>query len=135
MAPASRPQNPREPQSPFLRIRPPAARRIRKPVLWIAGAAALALVASALVGKNGLRTYLDLRAERIQLANEVEVLAEHRAELDAGLAALDENSGNSEALERIARERYRMRRPGETVIEVVGEDELPTAPRKSTAEN
>ena len=109
---------------PFLRGGPPSVKRIRRPALWLGGAAVIALLAVALLGENGLRTYLGLREERVQLEAEVEHLRQHRLELETGLAALDEETGDPEALERVARERYRMRKPGETVIEVVGEDEL-----------
>ncbi len=109
---------------PFLRGRPPASRRIRKPVLWLGAVAVAVLLAVALLGENGLRTYLGLRAERRQLETDVESLRTHHLELERGLAALDPETGDPAALERVARERYRMRKPGETVIEVVGEGEL-----------
>ncbi len=111
-------------KGPFLRGGQPAVKRIRRPALWIGAAAVAVLLTVALLGENGLRTYLGLREERVQLEAEVERLREHHEDLETGLAALDEETGDPEALERVARERYRMRKPGETVIEVVGEDEL-----------
>ncbi len=112
---------------PFLRGAPPAGKRIRKPMLYLCGVAAMVLLGMALTGENGLGTLFGLRSERLQAEGDVEQLREHHDELQAGLAALDEESGDPEALERVARERYRMLKPGETAIEVVGEDELPTA--------
>jgi len=93
-------------------------------VLWLGAVAVAVLLAVALLGENGLRTYLGLRAERRQLETDVESLRTHHLELERGLAALDPETGDPAALERVARERYRMRKPGETVIEVVGEGEL-----------
>ena len=112
---------------PFLRGAPPAGKRIRKPMLCLCAAAAVILLGVALTGENGLGTLFGLRSERLQAENDVEQLRAHHDELQAGLAALDEETGDPEALERVARERYRMHKPGETVIEVVGEDELPAA--------
>jgi cell division protein FtsB len=124
MAPTRAKPRTTRPNGPYLRGGPPTGRRIRRPALWLGGAAVVVLLAVALLGENGLRTYLGLRGERLELEAEVERLRAHRAELEAGVAALDEETGDLEALERVARERYRMRKPGETVIEVVGEDEL-----------
>ncbi len=112
---------------PFLRGAPPAGKRIRKPMLYLCVVTAVVLLGMALTGENGLGTLFGLRSERLQAEGDVEQLREHHDELQAGLAALDEESGDPEALERVARERYRMLKPGETAIEVVGEDELPTA--------
>ena len=78
-------------------------------------------------GANGLRTYLDLRSERLRLEREVADLQRRRAEIETGLVALRDTS-DTETLERIAREKYRMRRPQEKVIEIVGEDALAPAP-------
>ena len=113
---------------PYLRTGPPASRRIRRPVLWLGGIAVVVLLGMALLGENGLLTYLGLRAERLRLEEDVSELHAQRGGLEAGLSALDEETGDPEALERVARERYRMRKPGETVIEVVGEDELAAPP-------
>ncbi len=114
-------------QGPFLRGAPPTGKRIRKPILWLGVVAAAVMLGTALTGENGLRTYLGLRNERLQCSEDVDRLRHHHDELQAGLAALDDETGDPEALERVARERYRMRKPGETIIEVVGEDELPTS--------
>ena len=111
----------------YLRTRPPVGRRVRRSVLLLGAAAVVALLGVALTGENGLRTYLGLRSERIRFEEDVARLQDHHDELATGLAALDEKTGDPEALERVARERYRMHRPDETVIEVVGEDELPVS--------
>jgi|GEM_PF-235458 len=124
MAPARNDRRKAPAAGPYLRTGPPASRRIRRPALWLGGAAVVVLLGMALLGENGLMTYLGLRAERLRLEEDVTGLHEQRDGLEAGLSALDEETGDPEALERVARERYRMRKPGETVIEVVGEDEL-----------
>jgi len=126
MAPDHRKRRNTSTAGPYLRGGPPARRRIRRPVLWLGGAAVVVLLVVALLGENGMRTYLRLRAERVRLEEDVQRLRTQREDLEAGLTALDEQTGDPEALERVARERYRMRKPGETVIEVVGEDELTT---------
>ena len=82
---------------------------------------------TTLTGANGLRTYLDLRSERLRLEREVADLQRRRAEIETGLVAL-RDTADTETLERIAREKYRMRRPQEKVIEIVGEDALAPAP-------
>ena len=105
----------------------PLRRRLRLSLLWLGGAAVLVLSYTTLTGANGLRTYLDLRSERLRLEREVADLQRRRAEIETGLVALRDTS-DTETLERIAREKYRMRRPQEKVIEIVGEDALAPAP-------
>jgi cell division protein FtsB len=73
-----------------------------------------------LFGEHGLRAYLALRSERDQLQEAVDVLEVRHDGLEEDLSSLESDDAT---LERIAREKYRMRREGETVIEVVGEDE------------
>ncbi len=108
-------------ESPFLRGSPPAAGRSRRPLLLIAIAAGLVIGLSSMLGENGLPSFLSLRGERTRLEQDVEALRERETRLENDLEALDEDP---EALESLVREKFRMRRPGETVIEVVGEDLL-----------
>jgi cell division protein FtsB len=105
----------------------PLRRRLRLSLLWLGGAGVGVLLYTSLTGANGLRTYLDLRQERLRLEREVAELQRRRAEIETGLVAL-RDTADTETLERIAREKYRMRRPQEKVIEIVGEDELAPAP-------
>ena len=105
----------------------PLRRRLRLSLLWIGGAAVCVLLYTTLTGANGLRTYLDLRRERLRLEQEVADLQRRRAEIVTGLVAL-RDTADTETLERVAREKYRMRRPQEKVIEIVGEDALAPPP-------
>ncbi|MDO9171277.1 MAG: septum formation initiator family protein [bacterium] len=111
----------------------PLRRRLRLSLLWLGGAAVGVLLYSSLTGANGLRTYLDLRQERLRLEREVAELQRRRAEIETGLVAL-RDTADTETLERIAREKYRMRRPQEKVIEIVGEDALAPAPEPTAGE-
>lgn len=104
----------------------PLRRRLRLSLMWLGGATVGVLLYSSLTGANGLRTYLDLRQERLRLEREVAELQRRRTEIETGLVAL-RDTADTETLERIAREKYRMRRPQEKVIEIVGEDALAAA--------
>ncbi len=104
----------------FLRLPPAPVRRMRRPLIlagWLAG---VALLAYSYLGDGGLRTYLELRREERELQEEVRELQERRARLQAELDALADDPA---ALERVARERYRMLREGERIIEVVDDPE------------
>jgi len=83
----------------------------------IGGLVATIAVGSALLGEHSIRSLLKLRAERSGLEAEVEDLRSREESLAADIDALD---SDPEVLERVARERYRMHKPGETVIEVIG---------------
>jgi len=104
----------------------PLRRRLRASLLWLGGTAVLVLLYTNLTGANGLRTYLDLRRERLRLEQEVADLQRRRAEIVTGLDAL-RDTADTETLERVAREKYRLRRPQEKVIEIVGEDAVAPA--------
>jgi len=105
----------------FLRGGPPTGSRTRRSFLFLALAAGVVITVFSLIGENGLPTYLQLHNERSELKDDVEALRGREAELTAEMEALE---NDPEALERLAREKYRMRLPGEEVIEVVGEDLL-----------
>lgn len=105
----------------FLRGSPPARSRAKRPFIILAlGVGALIAIAS-LLGENGLPTYLRLRQRQSDLESEVRVLREREAEMETRIEALE---NDPDALEKLAREKYRMKLPGEEVIEVVGEDLL-----------
>ena len=69
---------------------------------------------------------MGLEPERLRLEQEVADLQRRRAEIVTGLVAL-RDTADTETLERVAREKYRLRRPQEKVIEIVGEDALAPA--------
>lgn len=99
--------------SPYLRPVPPAAHLARSTVTWLLGAGIAVLVLLTALGTNGLGEYLKLRRQRDALLQEQAALALRIADLEARLEAL---GSEPFALEKLARERFNMRRPGERVI-------------------
>ena len=99
----------------YLRGRPAAMDVARRWVLIGLGIAGLLFLLYPIVGENGLATYLRLRSEREQLRLEVEDLKLRQAELQLRIDALQEDPAE---LERMARERFNMRREDEKVIVV-----------------
>ena len=112
---------PRRSAGPFLRGQPGGglARRTLSCALL---AVLLLLLLYPMVGENGLSAYLRLRAERDRLRQEVERLEQEREMLAAQIAELQTSPA---ALERFAREYYNMALPGETVLKLVPENEIP----------
>ena len=111
--------NPSEPGGPASRaaLSADAKRRLRKVLLWIlAGAVVVSFVffdSHSLLKRMTWRSeYLDVREENEQLRTDI---AELEKEVSEGLS--------DEAVEKIAREEYGMRRPGETVYRVATPDE------------
>jgi cell division protein FtsB len=106
------------PNSPYFRSLPPAARLARSTLAW-ALCAGIALLAVLLVlGTNGLGEFLQLRQQREALRNEHNSLLGETENLGAQLKAL-RCEHEPFALEKIAREQYNMRRPGEQMILLV----------------
>jgi cell division protein FtsB len=75
-----------------------------------------------LLGENGLATYFRLRKQRDLLRSEVE---QFRATGQGLQAEIDSLQTSPARLEQIAREDHFMRRPGETVYEVVQDNQAP----------
>jgi cell division protein FtsB len=75
---------------------------------WLA-VALLALLGVVGLGAFPARAYFDQVHQREELARQVDELARDNAELDQEKARL----GTDEAIERLARERYQLVRPGE----------------------
>ncbi|MBK9302945.1 MAG: septum formation initiator family protein [bacterium] len=131
--PASGPRRPRRGGPRPSRAAPPPSAADRCdaacacPCCGSAGRRSCVLLYTTLTGTNGLHTYLDLRREQLRLEQEVADLQRRRAEIVTGLVAL-RDTADTETLERVAREKYRMRRPQEKVIEIVGEDALAPPP-------
>ncbi len=103
----------------YLRGRPfkPTA-MLGQSALWVAGVVVIVALGSTLFGDRGLQHYLGLRAERDRLETEVGSLTERYDQLVSELDAL---ADEPIALEKVAREQYRMHHPDEMVIEVVEE--------------
>jgi cell division protein FtsB len=106
--------------TPFLRPTPPAARLARGSLPWLLAVLVLLLALGLLGGEHGLLQYLQLAGQRDALAAEQARLEERTAALEARLEALRTDPF---ALEKLARERYNLRRPGEEVIVVVPADQ------------
>ncbi len=102
--------------SPFLRPIPPAARLARSTVTFVLGAGIIVLALLTALGTNGLGEYVRLRQQRDALVRDLAALEAQTAALQAQLEAL---RTEPLALEKLARERYNMRRPGEQIIILV----------------
>ncbi len=105
----------------FLRGQPPGRRSLRWPLLALIALGFGLLTATTLLGDNGIATHRRLVRDRVAATEEVERLRAQRLELQSRIDALNTNPA---ALERIAREKYGMKRPGETVIELIGGEKL-----------
>jgi cell division protein FtsB len=105
----------------FLRGRPPGRRNLRWPVLALIALGFGLLTATTLLGDNGIATHRRLVRDRVAATAEVERLRAQRRELQSRIDALNTSPA---ALERIAREKYGMKRPGEAVIELIGGEKL-----------
>jgi cell division protein FtsB len=86
--------------------------------IWVVGIVVIVALGSTLFGERGLQHYLGLRTERDRLETEVGALTERYGQL---ISELDALADEPMALEKVAREQYRMHHPDETVIEVVEE--------------
>jgi len=108
----------------FLRRSPQVNWFARRSLCALAGITLALLLILPLLGDNGLPAYFRLRKQRDTLKREVEALQQRDLELQRDI---DDLRHNREALERLARERYDMHAPGETIYEVV--DEKPSGER------
>ncbi|MFH1738791.1 MAG: septum formation initiator family protein [bacterium] len=108
----------------FLRRSPQVNWFARRSLCALAGVTLVLLLLLPLLGENGLPAYIRLRNQRDDLRREVESLLQQDLELQQDI---DDLRHNREALERLARERYDMHAPGETIYEVV--DETPSGER------
>ena len=111
--------------------RPPAASSalFGKTCSWLLGLAVLALVLFWVLSENGLGEYLRLRGQREDLQGDLEALRLETDRLEARLEALRRDPF---ALEKLARERYNMRREGEEVLLLVPEQPAAASPTSRT---
>ena len=101
--------------------RPPAPSSafFGKTCSWLLAAALIALVLFWVMSENGLGEYLRLRGQRETLQQELQTIQTQTDQLEARLEALRTKPF---ALEKLARERYNMRREGEEVLLLVPEE-------------
>ncbi len=85
---------------------------------WLLGLGVLALVVFSVLSENGLGEYLRLKRQHDHLEQDHESLQTETAQLQERLEALRTQPF---ALEKLARERYNMRREGEEVLLLVPE--------------
>jgi cell division protein FtsB len=89
---------------------------VPRAALWMAATAVLTGVALVQLGDSGVPAWRRLRAQDAQLDREVEDMTGRNTELRQELKALREDP---ETLERLAREKAGMHRPGEEVLMVL----------------
>jgi len=89
---------------------------IPRAALWVAATAVLTGVALVQLGEGGVPAWRQLRVQRDELDREVAELTRSNAELRQELQALRDDP---ETLERLAREKAGMRRPGEEILVVL----------------
>ena len=89
---------------------------VPRAALWMAATTVLAGVALVQLGDNGVPAWRRLRTQDAQLGREVDTLTRRNVELRQELQALRDDP---ETLERLAREKAGMRRPGEEVMVVL----------------
>jgi cell division protein FtsB len=105
----------------FVRGRPSVGVLNRHSLSLVVGAGLLVLLVLSQLGENGIVSWFNLRARHTQLQEDVARLEEENEALRARLDAL---ATDPEALEKIAREKYNMRREGEEVLIVIPREKL-----------
>lgn len=85
----------------------------RRSISLLGIAALLVMICVPLFGSNGVAEWFRLRRTEKALQQEVQRLEADNAVLDQQLEAL---SSDDEVLEKLAREKYNMRRPDEKVV-------------------
>jgi len=109
----------------YLRGAPPSGWRSRRSIVVIGLIIGSLFLLVPLIGDNGLTSYFQLHEERERIQQEVDDLEATRKEIQASIDAL-ENS--PDALEKVARERYNMRRPDEEVMVIMSQETKKTSP-------
>ena len=102
--------------TPYFRSLPPAAHLARSTLAWVMGTGIAVLAVLTILGTNGLGEYLRLRQQREAMLRERDALLGETRGLEVRLDAL---RNEPFALEKLAREQYNMRRPGEQIILLV----------------
>jgi cell division protein FtsB len=92
--------------------------------LWAVGAMVVLYI--LLLGEGGWIRIQKLRVEIDALDSDIQWLESKQGELRSNLDALAQPGGM--ALEKVARERYGLRKPGERVVHILGKGEETLAP-------
>jgi cell division protein FtsB len=104
----------------FFRGTPVAKPILRKLPVIIFAAILVFAVWHLIVDRNGFLKYSKLKNELNDLTVELENLEAQKTKLTEDIEALNNDPS---MLEKVAREKYRMHKPGEKVIEIVGDSE------------
>ena len=104
----------------FVRGIPQGRSLARRSLLWGAVLVVVAFALLAQLGENGIVSWWRLHRERAELRAEVERLEAANALLESRLQAIAEDP---EALEKLAREKHGMLRPGEEAVTVIRDPE------------
>ena len=110
----------------FVRGRPAAGVLNRHSLSFLVGAGLLVLLVLSQLGENGIVAWLHLSQRHETLEADVARLEEENRLLRARLDAL---RTDPEALEKIAREKYNMRRDDEEVLMVLPREKVPERDR------
>ncbi len=113
------------PASPYLRGQPQPAPVAHRLLPWLGLLLALAVLLVPLLGENGLVVLLRLRSQRDDLQRDVRALS---ADADTLQVRIDALAQDPSALEKLARERYNLRKPGEDVLLIVPSDRADASP-------
>jgi len=95
---------------------PQGAAFARRSLLVVVAGTVAVFALLAQLGENGIVAWWRLRAREAEVSREVAELVRENADLEARLEAL---KNDPEALERLAREEYGMRRADEEVLAVL----------------
>ncbi len=117
---------------PYLRMRPffsmaklktkKTVKRRRPPLnsgLWLVLSIVVVLILAFIFADRGMVKYWQARDERNELLREIEELKERKEQLIREKELLEKNL---QYIEKVAREKYKMKKPGEKVYEVAPDE-------------
>ena len=110
----------------FVRGRPSVGVLNRHSLSLLIGAGLVVLLVLSQLGENGIVSWFNLRARHARLEEDVARLEEENRALKARLDALENDPF---ALEKLAREKFNMRREDEEVLMVLPKEKVPERDR------
>ncbi len=117
---------PGRPRSPARKRGIPDSARVRARLTWLAAGILLFILLQVFVFQDeGLYRLIQLKQEVREMESRIELLEEQNAELASERERI---LNDPEYLERIARERFRMAKPGEKVFHVIIEEKAAADP-------